>query len=339
MSRVKAQRPNDENSNKNPLIQTANIISSKLKASNLFLQTKTPANQSYYSSSDVSSNACYETAFTSVEPRTRLVTSKEVTLPRRSHSSDQLLDEETKKSRAWPVNSLRRSPAKENSLYRSLDRLRSKSGGYVNVAAFGSVDCLDRSGVDWCPDGSSDAWASSINSMHSRSVSSLSSHRAAVTGLSPSPVSEASIGSMNRDYENFRYIPTDDSPFNAKGPLRVYRNSPSKRLIGRRKGLEFYYGAKACRPGNTLILLTFQPALFTSSIPLNELDFNAFVLGLLTTEGKQMAIELLQLLTLLMPPDLRRKLHLLLRFMAKASANEKLVLDPEVPLKTLVILL
>lgn len=63
---------------------------------------------------------------------------------------------------------------------------------------------------------------------------------------------------------------------------------------------------------------------------------NCYSTGLLTPEGKHMAIELLQLLTLLMPPDRRRKLHLLLRFMAKASANEKLVLDPEVPLKTLV---
>lgn len=49
-----------------------------------------------------------------------------------------------------------------------------------------------------------------------------------------------------------------------------------------------------------------------------------------------MAIELLQLLTLLLPPDRRRKLHLILRFMAKVSANERLVLDPEIPMKTLV---
>lgn len=49
-----------------------------------------------------------------------------------------------------------------------------------------------------------------------------------------------------------------------------------------------------------------------------------------------MAIELLQLLTLLLPPDRRRKLHLILRFMAKVSANEKLVLDSDIPIKTLV---
>lgn len=50
-----------------------------------------------------------------------------------------------------------------------------------------------------------------------------------------------------------------------------------------------------------------------------------------------MAIELLQLLTLLLPPDRRRKLHLILRFMAKVSANNRLVLDSEIPTKTLVI--
>lgn len=50
-----------------------------------------------------------------------------------------------------------------------------------------------------------------------------------------------------------------------------------------------------------------------------------------------MAIELLQLLTLLLPPDRRRKLHLILRFMAKVSANERLLLDPEIQMKTLVI--
>ena len=54
-------------------------------------------------------------------------------------------------------------------------------------------------------------------------------------------------------------------------------------------------------------------------------------------EGKAMAIELLQLLTLLLPPDRRRKLHLILRFMAKVSANERLLLDPEIQMKTLVI--
>ena len=57
----------------------------------------------------------------------------------------------------------------------------------------------------------------------------------------------------------------------------------------------------------------------------------------MTPEGKAMAIELLQLLTLLLPPDRRRKLHLILRFMAKVSANERLLLDPEIQMKTLVI--
>ena len=52
-----------------------------------------------------------------------------------------------------------------------------------------------------------------------------------------------------------------------------------------------------------------------------------------------MAVESLQLLTLLLPPDLRRKLHLLLRFMTKVAANTQLVLDGEIPLKTLVLYL
>lgn len=61
-----------------------------------------------------------------------------------------------------------------------------------------------------------------------------------------------------------------------------------------------------------------------------------FFTDLITPEGKAMAIELLQLLTLLLPPDHRRKLHLILRFMAKVSANEKLVLDSNIPIRTLV---
>lgn len=56
----------------------------------------------------------------------------------------------------------------------------------------------------------------------------------------------------------------------------------------------------------------------------------------MTKAGKAMAIGLLQLLTLLLPPDRRRKLHLLLRFMGKVSANERLVLDPVIRMKTLV---
>ena len=57
----------------------------------------------------------------------------------------------------------------------------------------------------------------------------------------------------------------------------------------------------------------------------------------MTAEGKALAIESLQLLTLLLPPDHRRKLHLLLRFMAKVTSNTQLVLDKEIPMKTLVI--
>ena len=56
----------------------------------------------------------------------------------------------------------------------------------------------------------------------------------------------------------------------------------------------------------------------------------------MTERGRDMAIESLQLITLLLHPDLRRKLHLLLRFMAKVSANPKLCLDDNVSTKMLV---
>lgn len=99
---------------------------------------------------------------------------------------------------------------------------------------------------------------------------------------------------MHHNYENLYHISEEDKSFGLSGQLRIYRNSPSKRLIGRRKGL-------------------------------------------VTAGGKAMAIELLQLLTLLLPPDRRRNLHLLLRFMAKVSANQKLLLDPEIQMKTLMV--
>lgn len=214
--------------------------------------------------------------------------------------------------------------------YRSLDRLRSKSGGYVNVAAFGSADCLDRIGSDslWYPDDTADTWAS-------RSVSSLSCYPSTVTGLSPPNLSDysTSVSSSTQfhDYQQLHGLPphvAEDSP-HGHG-LRLYQNSPSKRLIGRRKGLEFYYGAKACRPGN-----------YFSDDYICIRDSNSIyghcLSGLVTPEGKAMAIESLQLLTLLLPPDHRRKLHLLLRFMAKVTSNTQLVLDKEIPTKTLVI--
>ena len=185
----------------------------------------------------VPSNACYETAFTTAEPMTRIISQNYPTMPRRSHSSDHILEKESDaSSQAFPRES-------DNSyMYHSLDRLRSRSGGYVNVAAFGSVDCLDRST-------GTELWTDT----HSRSISSLSCHRSAATGLSPLSFSDASIATActNRDdYENLRHLSMEESPLGLSGQLRIYRNSPSKRLIGRRKGLEFYYGAKACKPGN-----------------------------------------------------------------------------------------
>ncbi|XP_046650662.1 DEP domain-containing protein 1B-like isoform X3 [Daphnia pulicaria] len=256
----------------------------------------------------VNSNACYETAFTTAEPKTRIVSQSHATMPRRSQSSDRTLDNDS--DSVLGSQGFRREKNHESSyMYHSLDRLRSKSGGYVNVAAFGSVDCLDRSDPDRYSESGADLWMSSNNAtvVHSRSISSLSCHHG-VTGLSPS-FSDSSVATAatQHNYENLPHLSEEDSPHGLDGQLRVYRNSPSKRLIGRRKGLEFYYGAKACRP------------------------------GLVTQAGKTMAIELLQLLTLLLPPDRRRKLHLLLRFMTKVSANDRLVLDPIIPMKTLMV--
>ncbi|XP_032780298.2 DEP domain-containing protein 1B isoform X1 [Daphnia magna] len=257
----------------------------------------------------VPSNACYETAFTTAEPMTRIVTSAvRTSISRINESSEHVCNEDP----GGTLNSYeyRRQHHSENpSMFHSLDRLRSKSGGYVNVAAFGSLERLDRSNSDRYSGIESDSWmACNASVMHSRSVSSLSCHQTVATGLSPS-FSETSVGTsaMHNNYENLYHISEEDKSFGLSGQLRIYRNSPSKRLIGRRKGLEFYYGAKACKP------------------------------GLVTAGGKAMAIELLQLLTLLLPPDQRRKLHLLLRFMAKVSANQKLLLDPEIQMKTLMV--
>ncbi|XP_053647606.2 DEP domain-containing protein 1A isoform X2 [Cherax quadricarinatus] len=96
-------------------------------------------------------------------------------------------------------------------------------------------------------------------------------------------------------------------PFAKGGVWRHYHSSPSKRLIGRRKGIEFYYGSKACLP------------------------------GLLTREGKDAAISSVQLLLLLLAPVRRRKLHLLLRMMSKMSSNDRLTLDQEQSTRALVL--
>jgi len=266
---------------------------------------------SYFTASGdltTSSSACYETAFTSVEPRTRIIPQRCASILRRSRSSERCLDDNPRTRTENASHGVRN--AEKSNLYRSLDqkcldRLRSKSGGYVNVAVYGSADCLDRIGSDslWYPDDSADT-------VNSRSISSLSSYRnSAVTGLSPPTqscdYSDYSASILSASQLNMPPHSSEDSP-HGEG-LRFYQNSPSKRLIGRRKGLEFYYGAKACRP------------------------------GLVTAEGKALAIESLQLLTLLLPPDHRRKLHLLLRFMAKVTSNTQLVLDKEIPMKTLMI--
>lgn len=43
-------------------------------------------------------------------------------------------------------------------------------------------------------------------------------------------------------------------PYAQGGVWRHYHSSPSKRLIGRKKGIENYYGSKACLPGMLLLL-------------------------------------------------------------------------------------
>ncbi len=151
--------------------------------------------------------------------------------------------------------------------------MRSKSGGYVNVAAFGSADCLQQinyeeekftsptcNSSEWRQ---AELWTPSTASI--RSISSLSSHhRTTITGLSP-PSALVASNSTDPDENWGRHFGTsltDDSPtggaMDGQQHLRSYRNSPSKRLVGRRKGLEFYYGAKACRPGMSIFSKYFQ---------------------------------------------------------------------------------
>ena len=209
----------------------------------------------------VSSNACYETTFTTAEPKTRIVTQNHATISRRSQSSDRTLDKESDSTLG--SQGFRREQNPESSyMYHSLDRLRSKSGGYVNVAAFGSVDCLDRSNLDRYSECGTDLWMTSNATMtHSRSISSLSFHPG-FTGLSPS-FSDSSVATATtqHNYENLPHLSEEYNANGLNGQLLIYRNSPSKRLIGRRKGLEFYYGAKACRPGNPLRPTRFNPKM------------------------------------------------------------------------------
>lgn len=212
---------------------------------------------------------CYETAFTTAEPQTRMVIrqSRLLTLPRRSQSSELILEESSRPSGGLAAQ--QQNPA----VYRSLDRLRSKSGGYVNVAAFGSADCLlDQMDGPRSPLSSTlttewrrgELWTPSTASI--RSISSLSSQQtSAITGLSPPSTLMNSTGPTAADQEawgrHFRPKSEDESPPSGSASdgqkhLRSYRNSPSKRLVGRRKGLEFYYGAKACRPGKSSYFFT-----------------------------------------------------------------------------------
>lgn len=208
----------------------------------------------------ISSNDCYETAFTTAEPKTRIVSQSHATISRRSPSFDCTFDKESDSTLGFQ-GFCREKNHESSYIYHSLDRLRSKSGGYVNVAAFGSVDCLDRSNPDRCSESAADLWMTSNPTVvHSRSISSLSCHHG-VTGLSPSFSDSSLATTTQHNYENLPRLSEKDSPYGLNGQLLVYRNSPSKRLIGRRKGLEFYYGAKACRPGNPLRLNRFNPKI------------------------------------------------------------------------------
>lgn len=59
-------------------------------------------------------------------------------------------------------------------------------------------------------------------------------------------------------------------------------------------------------------------------------------IGLMTPEGKRMAVAAFRLLTLLLPPALRKHLQVLLRFMSKTAKNEKLMLDVAISTRALV---
>ncbi|XP_068240420.1 DEP domain-containing protein 1A-like isoform X2 [Palaemon carinicauda] len=96
-------------------------------------------------------------------------------------------------------------------------------------------------------------------------------------------------------------------PYAQGGVWRHYHSSPSKRLIGRKRGTENFFGSKACLP------------------------------GLLTREGKEAAITSIQLMLLMLEPVRRRKLHLLLRMMKKMSHNEKLTITDEQPTRAMVL--
>ncbi|XP_076034655.1 uncharacterized protein LOC143021201 isoform X2 [Oratosquilla oratoria] len=254
------------------------------------------------------------------------------------------------------------------SINHNLNHIRTKSGGFINLAlAPSNITLEDGNGADMCaapltsrsdscvldkPKGSLQQYRIRSKTpdgclSHSLSSGSCSVYHSALslTGRSCTPTSHHSSRSATRapalpprspvpsawpqqcesggtihDYENVfdtaqRPLSVsatnlsdqwaDRTPFGQTPPYakngvwRHYHSSPSKRVIGRKKGLEYYYGSKACLP------------------------------GLLTREGKDVAISALQLLLLLLPPVRRRKLHLLLLMMNKASNNDKLSLDPQ----------
>ncbi|ODN00091.1 DEP domain-containing protein 1B [Orchesella cincta] len=91
---------------------------------------------------------------------------------------------------------------------------------------------------------------------------------------------------------------------NPQGIAAEYAKSPSKSA---RRTLDYYYGADACVP------------------------------GLMTPEGKRMAVASFRLLTLLLPPSRRKHLQILLRFMSKVAKNEKLMLDVAMTSRALII--
>ena len=219
------------------------------------------------SSYNIPLSACFETAFTGVEPHTRLVSQNKLTFSHPSNFSSQCLREKTTSEMNNSSRTQNLSTQGKPYFHRSLenvhlDHLRSKSGGYVNVAAFGSTDCLDtleylKENVKCYP-------------VNTRSIANLSCHQSElITGLSPS-ISELSLmtstsSQQNYDNENSRYMShifesaSEESPLGYEGQLRNYRNSPNKkRLIGRRKGLEHYYGSEACRPGNKINLFFYK---------------------------------------------------------------------------------
>lgn len=203
--------------------------------------------RSYCRLEELPFSACYETAFTTAEPMTRMVSHSDVNIPLQNNTSNHFMDAKQFGSPTDPHRIHREKIRQISCSYQSLDRLRSKSGGYVNVAAFGSLDCLDRSNTDKRSENLGDIWNSTTSFMHSRSTSSLDYFGSSGTGLSPSSFSGSSMSIMHHNYEN---LAVKDDPYESRGKILVYHNSPSKRLIGRRKGLEFYYGAKACKPGN-----------------------------------------------------------------------------------------